>query len=69
VDLFLEKRIIIKFYVKLGKNTSDSYSMFFEAYGEAMKKSSVSEWHKWFRDDRENVEDEERSGRPRSQNR
>jgi hypothetical protein len=36
-----------------------------EAYGaEAMKKSSVSEWHKQFRVCRENVEDDERTGRP-----
>jgi hypothetical protein len=38
-----------------------------EAYGgEYMKRSSVSGWHKWFKEGRENVEDVERSGRPRS---
>jgi len=34
--------------------------------GEALKKSSVSEWHKRFKEGRENVEDDERSGHPRS---
>jgi hypothetical protein len=31
-----------------------------------MKDSSVFEWHKPFKEDRENVEDDERSGRLRS---
>jgi hypothetical protein len=31
-----------------------------------MKKSRVSEWHKRSKEGRENVEDDERSGRPRS---
>jgi hypothetical protein len=31
-----------------------------------MKQSSVSEWHKRFKEGRENVEDDERSRRPRS---
>jgi len=55
------------FYVKLGKNASDTCAMLSEAYGEeAMKKSSVFEWHKWFKEGHENVEDDERSGYPRS---
>jgi hypothetical protein len=33
--------------------------------GEAMKKSSVSEWHEQFKESRENVKDDE-GGRPRS---
>jgi len=46
----LEQPINIKFCVKLGKNASDTCAMLSEAYeGEAMKKSSVSEWHKWFK--------------------
>jgi hypothetical protein len=45
-DLFLEQRINMKFYVKLGNNESDTCAMLSEAYGgEAMKRSSVSEWH------------------------
>jgi hypothetical protein len=35
-------------------------------WGEAMKNSSGFEWHKWFKEGRKNVEDDERSGRPRS---
>jgi len=34
--------------------------------GEAMKKPSVIEWHKWFKEGFKNMEDDERSGCPRS---
>jgi hypothetical protein len=41
--------------------------MLYEAYGgKAMKKPSVSEWHKQFKECRENVEDDGRGGHPRS---
>jgi hypothetical protein len=37
--------------VKLGKKAYGTCAMFFMAYeGEAMKKSSVFEWHKWFKE-------------------
>jgi hypothetical protein len=37
--------------------------MLTEAYGtDAMKKSSVFEWHKRFKEDREDVKDDERTG-------
>jgi hypothetical protein len=65
-DQFLEQRINSKFCVKLGKNASDTCELFSEAYGgKAVRKSSVSEWHKLFKQDRENMDDDERSGRPR----
>jgi hypothetical protein len=67
-DRFLEQRINIKFSVKLGKNASDTCAKLSKAFeGEAMKKSSVFEWHKQFKEGRENVEGDERSGCPRSQ--
>jgi hypothetical protein len=41
--------------VKLGKNASDTCAMLSKAYrGEAVRKSSVSEWHKWFKEDLKN---------------
>jgi hypothetical protein len=37
-----------------------------EAYGrEAMKRSSACDWHKWFKEDHENMEDDKRSGSPK----
>jgi len=51
-DQFLEQWNDINFYVKLGKNTSDTFAMLSEAYaGEARRKSHVFEWHKWFKED------------------
>jgi hypothetical protein len=67
-DRFLEQRVNVKFCVKLEKNTSDTCAMFTEAYGgEATKRPSVSESHKQLKKGRENVEDDENSGRPKSQ--
>jgi hypothetical protein len=41
--------------------------MLTEAYGaDAMKKSSVFEWHKRFKEGREDVKDDERTARPKS---
>jgi hypothetical protein len=38
------------------------------AYGEyAMKKSSASEWHRQFTEGREDVQDDPRSGQPKTQ--
>jgi hypothetical protein len=66
-DRYLEQRINIKFCVELERNASDNCAMLYEAYGgEAMKKSSVFEWYKWFKGGSEKFEDDERSGRPRS---
>jgi hypothetical protein len=53
--------------VKLGKNESGTCAMLSKAYGgEAMKKSNISEWHKWFKEGHENVEKDERSDCSRS---
>jgi hypothetical protein len=41
--------------------------MLTEAYGaDCMKKSSVFEWHKRFKEGREDVKDDERTGRPKT---
>jgi hypothetical protein len=43
--------------VKLEMNASDTWAILSEAYvGEAMKKSRAFEWHKQFKEGRENVE-------------
>jgi hypothetical protein len=58
---------MLNFCVKSEKNASDTCTLLSEAYeGEAMKKSSVFEWHEWLKEGCENVKDEERSGCPRS---
>jgi hypothetical protein len=53
--------------MKLGKNASDICAMLSEACGgEAMKNSSIFEWHKGFKEGCENMKDGERSSCPRS---
>lgn len=63
----MEQRINIKFCVKLGKSASETAALLQEAYGEhSMKKSSVFEWHRRFKEGREDVRDDARSGQPKS---
>jgi transposase len=66
-DRLLEQRINIKFCAKLGKSASENLQMLRKAYGaDAMKKSIVFEWHKRFKEGREDVKDDERTGRPKT---
>jgi hypothetical protein len=66
-DRSLEQRISIKFCAKLGKSLSETLQMLTEAYGaDAMKKSSVFEWHKRFKVGREDAKGDERTGRPKT---
>jgi uncharacterized cysteine cluster protein YcgN (CxxCxxCC family) len=66
-DRLLEQRINIKFCAKLDKSASETLQMLTEAYGlDAMKKSSVFEWHKRFKESLEDVKDDERTVRPKT---
>jgi hypothetical protein len=66
-DRLLEQRINIKFCAKLGKSASETLQMLTEAYdADAMKVLSVFEWHKRFKEGREDVKDDERTGRPKT---
>jgi hypothetical protein len=59
----LEQPINIKFCAKLGKGASETLQMLTEAYDvHAMGTSSVFEWHKSFKEGREDVKDDERTG-------
>jgi len=67
-DKNLEQRMNIKFCVKNGKSTSETLALLTVAYGEyAMKKSSVFEWYRRFKEGREDVQDDPRSGQPKTQ--
>lgn len=58
----------IKLCVKTGKSASETLARLQEAYGKhSMKKSSVFEWHRRFKEGREDVHDDARSGQPKTQ--
>ena len=60
----LEERYAIKFYFKLWKNATKTYGMRQTAFGpHCMNRASVFEWHKRFKEGRESVRDDEKSGR------
>jgi len=64
----LEQWINVKFCVKIGKSASEMLALLTVAYGEyAMKKWSVVEWHRLFKEGREDVQDNQRSGQPKTQ--
>ena len=55
----------MKFCVKLGKSTTETFAMLNTAYGDvAMKRATCFRWHKRFKNGRLFVADDERSGRP-----
>ena len=58
----------IKFCVKTGKSASETSVLLTVAYGEyAMKKSSVFEWRRQFKEGLEDVQDDPKSGQPKTQ--
>jgi hypothetical protein len=58
-DRLLEQRINITFCAKLDKSAGETLQMLTEAYGaDAIKKSSIFEWHKSFKECREDVKDD-----------
>jgi len=67
-DKNLEQQINIKFCVKICKSASETLSLLTVAYGEyAMKKLIVFEWHRRFKEGQEDVQDNPRSGQPKTQ--
>jgi hypothetical protein len=67
-DKSLEQWINIEFCVKIGNCASEMLALLTLAYGEyAMKQSSVSEWHRRYKEGREYVQDDPRSRQARTQ--
>ena len=65
----LEERYAIKFWFKLGKNTTEMYGMLQIAFRPTcMNQASVFEWHKRFKECRESVRDDKRCGRSKKVN-
>ena len=65
----LEERFAIKFCFKIEKNATEMYGMLQTAFRSSlMNVASVFEWHKRFKEGRESVRDDERSGRSKKVN-
>ncbi|UYV60494.1 hypothetical protein LAZ67_1001322 [Cordylochernes scorpioides] len=61
----MDQRTCIKFCVKNEIKCADAFRMLTVAYGEAtLDRSNVYRWYKMFSEGREDVNDEERAGRP-----
>jgi hypothetical protein len=61
----MEQDANIKFCFKTGKPAIETFQLIKQAYGNnALSCTRVFKWYARFRDDRENLEDDERSGRP-----
>ncbi len=61
----IEQRNAIKFCFKAGMNGVETYRMMKTAYGDdCLSRSNIFEWFSKFRDGRQSVEDDERTGRP-----
>ena len=59
-----EQRVAIKFCVKGGKSAVETIELINKAYGSAaMSRANVYWWYARFRDGREDVTDDARSGR------
>ena len=64
----IEQRYAIKFCVKLNKSATEIFASLTKAYGDAtLSRTMIFKWHKAFKEGREDVEDDPRSGRPISQ--
>ena len=65
LDKKIEQRVNLKFLCKLGKSASESYETLQSVYGDdCLCRTTVFEWYKRFKEGREDVEDDERPGRP-----
>ena len=61
----IEQQHAIEFCVKLNKSATETFASLTEAYGDAtLSRTMVFKWLKAFKEGRENVEDDPRSGRP-----
>lgn len=62
---FHEQRVNIKFCVKLSKTFTETHQMMKQVYGDqCLSRTNCYYWFRRFKDGRENVNDDPRSGRP-----
>jgi len=60
-----EQHACIKLCVKLGRNGAETFGMLKTAFGgQCLSRARIFEWHKKFKEGRDSVDDNPRSGRP-----
>ena len=60
----MEQRAVIKFHAKLGKNSSETFWLMQQVYGDDfLNRSNVFLWYERFLEGRERLEDDNREGR------
>lgn len=60
-----QQRVNIKFLTKLKKSATETYNLLTEIYGDqCLSRTQVFEWFKKFKEGREDVGDDPKSGRP-----
>ena len=60
-----EQRTNLKFLIRLGKSLTEVFSMLQQMYKkQTLSRATVFLWYKRFKERREDVEDDPRSGRP-----
>ena len=65
IDVKEKKRVAIKFCCIVDFSATKTVELIQNAYGDAaLSRTTILEWHKRFREGRESVKDDERSGRP-----
>ena len=61
----VDQRINLKFLVRFGKTPTEALKLLQEVYGDdTIPRTRLFEWHRRFKERREEVEDGHRSGRP-----
>ena len=60
-----EQQIKLKFLVRLGKTPTEALKLLQEVYSDdTMSRTRLFEWHRRFKEGREEVQDDHRTGRP-----
>ena len=61
----IKRRINLKFHARLEKTPTEALKLLQEVYGDnTMSRTRLFEWHRRFKEGREEMEDDHRSGRP-----
>jgi len=67
LNVNVEQRVNVKFYMELGKSATETYDLLKKVYGDdCLYRTQAFEWFKRFKEGREEIGDDQRPGRPRT---